>query len=832
MYDYLASKAKRMRKRLHRVTGDYRQAASSYSSAFKTYETEAGELQDAFEYREKWGDIASKYITDKTTGIETEYKGDDGATGKFGAAKTDYLGKLSAAQGTFNIGKTALDTEYYGDPDDDTSSGKFGSALSTYEGAIEKATTKATTDMGSLNVDYYGDPEDASAFGTLMKLTSKFGKLEADYQTKLEGLDRKAIADVTKSSEKFYGIADDPETEDVDESTPGEWGDAKTTFSESSTGKYLKDITSKLGLGDFDATGIETKEGLTQLGTEIGETYRTTKYTVGEGYDNPAYQSWKAMTDVIPDVKGVLSGDEKLIKGLGLRDPGGEDAQASAAKQFLDRIGYDTNFSGDDKLLWRNNRFEKEKYGTRWVESEIPWIKTPSYGITGYDDLTSSILSHIDSRTESLYTDTSQGFSVKDVEDFIGKTTGSKFDKWGNEIKSRDKSDSISFDDWLKKNPSVIYETGTKTESFDDWRTRKEMPSYTEYLKDPKFSLPEPVFNIESFLQIHKDAAALGLWGDDLQTYLTSHADDAYTPSESPLSEEGYTEDLTSRYKTALESGDLTSEYQFISPKMKDLYDKEIIGKKIYNTIYESEDWTTRDKTWNQINIDYGEEETGIKDTLALDKGAAGTTYKTDFGILEKSYGTESTRIQTALEQVLGIMDDPDTEKDETVMGSAEKTYRSSVSTLNTELTTKLGKLTTALAGVTGTETEKGSALTGYETKVVELTTDYATALQDIYKDTGYTVPKGKFETAKETYEREEGEYETAYERLFGKKDDEKDTGAEGVFTSAKSAFDTLSADYTKLAGRIKKYERLGLLDPALRSKSYKRAKVGAGSYL
>ena len=826
---------------------------------------------------------------------------------------------MSAAQGTFNIGKTALDTEYYGDPDDDTSSGKFGSALSTYEGALESAGTTATEDQGTLNVEYYGKYSDAEydlrkkhGLGIDEASTGKFRKLETDYQTKLTGLDTKAIADVTKSSEKFYGIADDPETEDVDESTPGKWGDAKTTFSESSTGKYLKDITSKLGLGDFDATGIETKEGLTQLGTEIGETYRTTKYTVGEGYDNPAYQSWKAMTDVSPDVKGVLSGDEKLIKGLGLRDPGGEDAQASAAKKFLDRIGYDTNFSGDDKLLWRNNRFEKEKYGTRWVESEIPWIKTPSYGITGYDDLTSSILSHIDSRTESLYTDTSQGFSVKDVEDFIGKTTGSKFDKWGNEIKSRDKSDSISFDDWLKKQPSVIYETGTKTESFDDWRTRKEMPSYTEYLKDPKFSLPEPVFNTESFLQAHKDAATFGLSGDDLQTYMAAYDSDSfesyddwrirkempsyseyvkdpkfthgkysdaelefrkkynlpidpvktgkqeiplseegYTESlfskykddwyskkkdaplrESPLSEEGYTEDLISKYETALESGDLTSEYQFISPKMKDLYDKEIIGKKNYDTIYESEDWTTRDKTWNQINIDYGEEETGIKDTLALDKGAAGTTYKTDYGILEKSYGTESTRIQTALEQVLGIMDDPDTAKDETVMGSAKEAYISSVSTLNTELTTKLGKLTTALAGVTGTETEKGSALTGYETKVGELTTDYTTALQDIYKDTGYTGPKGKFETAKETYEREEGEYETAYERLFGKKDDEKDTGAEGVFTSAKSAFDTLSADYTKLAGRIKKYERLGLLDPTLRSKSYKRAKVGAGSYL
>ena len=96
-------------------------------------------------------------------------------------------------------------------------------------------------------------------------------------------------------------------------------------------------------------------------------------------------------------------------------------------------------------------------------------------------------------------------------------------------------------------------ETRDIYETFDEWKTRK-VPSYSEYVKDPKFT---KVFNIQSFLQIHEDAAALGLWGDDLQTYLTSHADDAYTPSESPLSESDYYSEFEGEYSEASESGDL-----------------------------------------------------------------------------------------------------------------------------------------------------------------------------------------------------------------------------------------------------------------------------------
>ena len=53
----------------------------------------------------------------------------------------------------------------------------------------------------------------------------------------------------------------------------------------------------------------------------------------------------------------------------------------------------------------------------------------------------------------------------------------------------------------------------------------------------------------------------------------------------------------------------------------------------------------------------------------------------------------------------------------------------------------------------------------------------------------------------------------------------------EGIFTSAKERFDKTTADYTKLVGRIKKFERLGL-GQEIKSKKFKQARAGAGSYL
>ena len=62
-----------------------------------------------------------------------------------------------------------------------------------------------------------------------------------------------------------------------------------------------------------------------------------------------------------------------------------------------------------------------------------------------------------------------------------------------------------------------------------------------------------------------------------------------------------------------------------------------------------------------------------------------------------------------------------------------------------------------------------------------------------------------------------------AAEKIFREK--------EGIFTSAKERFDTTTADYTKLVGRIKKFERLGM-GQEIKSKRFKQARAGAGSYL
>jgi len=116
----------------------------------------------------------------------------------------------------------------------------------------------------------------------------------------------------------------------------------------------------------------------------------------------------------------------------------------------------------------------------------------------------------------------------------------------------------------------------------------------------------------------------------------------------------------------------------------------------------------------------------------------------------------------------------------------------------------------------------------------------------DVEKDIGYLTGKTRDFTGKETSVERFGDsqdfkdYNTsldptrtqllqeqteagAAEKIFREK--------EGIFTSAKQRFDETTADYTKLVGRIKKFERLGL-GQEIKSKRFKQARAGAGSYL
>jgi len=108
---------------------------------------------------------------------------------------------------------------------------------------------------------------------------------------------------------------------------------------------------------------------------------------------------------------------------------------------------------------------------------------------------------------------------------------------------------------------------------------------------------------------------------------------------------------------------------------------------------------------------------------------------------------------------------------------------------------------------------------------------DFAKYKTDI--ETGDVITaRSEKKSAGDIFEKEKGEVGTWDE------DSQTGTGAladwkkkEGLFTSAKETFETLGADYATLTGRIKKFERLGFGEE-IKSKKFKRAKVGAGSYI
>jgi len=108
---------------------------------------------------------------------------------------------------------------------------------------------------------------------------------------------------------------------------------------------------------------------------------------------------------------------------------------------------------------------------------------------------------------------------------------------------------------------------------------------------------------------------------------------------------------------------------------------------------------------------------------------------------------------------------------------------------------------------------------------------DFAKYKTDI--ETGDVITaRSEKKSAGDIFEKEKGEVGTWDE------DSQTGTGAladwkkkAGLFTSAKETFETLGADYATLRGRIKKFERLGFGEE-IKSKKFKRAKVGAGSYI
>ena len=965
-YDFLASKAKRMRKRLSRVTGDYRQALSNYQSAYKTYTKEFEEAEEAKKFRDKYGSKAVKYMEDRKKKISTKYYGDEGKFGKLesayltslgtatkakdtgiasvdakyygteddpdtpdvdestpglfgsafetykttisdattnfqtsgknliteyfgteddpdtdvdessvgkfgesaakystamesalatyttdkGALDTKYLGveddpetdedetkeglfdtayktytsALSGAETTFNTGMSNLTKEYFGDPDDDTSVGKYEKALNTYTSAINTAGTTYDTTTKAIETKYYGTEDDPS--------TGKFSIAEKDYLGKVEAIGKEAVAKDKTAFETHYGIADDPTTKDVDEFKRGKIHDVQDTFKDTTDlGKRLSGMSDRYGIDVIGYAG--NKDHLKALGKGLRDTLGTVV---------------KADTDIrnVSDPYGVYGeamwGYDVLTKWLkGEVDDKYKDYQRLGSRA-MEALGL--SMSG---IKAEGGRIYEKYQAGAWWERSTKWRDiTHKYST---DFLTGQL--------EKMYSDT----GVKQIEDDIGFLTGTKYNFSGQSVKAR--PDPISFDKWMEGQSAITYfEDGSHA-----YKSKDEMMEL--YYKD--------VMGKKNFDTIYDSEEYKDYLGkvEGVHTSYSDAYDDIY-------GEGGYVE---------TETGKETTSYKSLFEKLTTDYGKEY--KTASDALYKV---TGREDDPSTPDVDESME------------GSAKTTYDTQIGLLDTAFQGASKTLLDAYQKVVGIQDDPDTEEDESVIGTAEQTYTSSLSKLETDYKTKLGKITKAYTDVAGDDENKGSALTTFETEKGSLTTEYEAAkkaIEDAYygivgkegtdeeegiigsaktaydtlmkqlnldykaetgaftsayektkteldekyetdtgaltgeyneetggitSETGYTDAHGKFLTGKEWYEKEEKELTSAYETLFGK--DETDEGLQGLFTSAKKSYDTLQADYAKLASRVKKYERLGLVDPVMKSKKYRAPKALAGSYL
>lgn len=182
----------------------------------------------------------------------------------------------------------------------------------------------------------------------------------------------------------------------------------------------------------------------------------------------------------------------------------------------------------------------------------------------------------------------------------LGKSEGTvsafeSFDSWR-------KTEAESFDQWLGRTKAdVTYDTETITESFSDWKTRTKPKSFDDWLKEG--SVESVTYDADG-TPVHKSK-------DQMLGF--------------------YHKDLAGKYKTALDSGDLTTEVKIPVHKTKEhtmsLYMDEITGKykkakSEYDTTYGSLPEGTgafysSDITKQLLHGEDGKIDEGVASTLA-----------------------------------------------------------------------------------------------------------------------------------------------------------------------------------------------------------------------
>ncbi|MAE81353.1 MAG: hypothetical protein CMB80_01365 [Flammeovirgaceae bacterium] len=205
---------------------------------------------------------------------------------------------------------------------------------------------------------------------------------------------------------------------------------------------------------------------------------------------------------------------------------------------------------------------------------------------------------------------------------------------------------------------------------------------------------------------------------------------------------------------------------------------------------------------------------------------------------LVKAFETDISKIQQDYTDVIDYPDDPLTDADE---GGLKQQYQTAYDKYISEYEGRLGKEATDTEGATGLVSEYKEAYSGvfsdYEKEKGTAYGSYTSDVEGFETGVDYLAKTGQFETALATLTREQHEY-------FGESyDPYTQTGtlggaagklaeAGGAFTSAKETFDALGSEYAQVQSKIAKYRRLGLLDPVMRSRRYRKPKLGAGSFI
>ncbi len=742
---------------------------------------------------------------------------------------------------------------------------KYGAEALAYVSGTEKLSTAAKKGLKGLQTEYYGDEETEGKFKQLHKqYFGEGGKVESlrgEYfgeGAKIGAFDEEGKLDITKGSihEEFYAL-DDPAT-DIDESgvyealqdkkkaqqlpfheeyLGSDWekvltGGAKAggrfaelqagldtkvekaqaEFAKSESGKKLKGILTALP----ESAGIDVEAGMKYgdaeafkpIGTGIQQFYRGTHgYSKSKPRLNLQYARVAAKT-----MEGLESAPDrgKYIT-----------SQFEAIENALETIGTEKS-SGGTNLIFvdkKRGRISKKHWGKHVAGPfGIGKVWNPFYSWT--EDVTSKYIGKSKNQRADAYS------VIEQQEKDIGFLTGTMQDVTGKEI---DVSEVSSKRDYFWKYigpaaPEPIKEPVPGTAGADEML----MPDHYQPAKFLEKYDKEQLWN--EWTTKHYEGEITNEMYEEFQTKMEGE-----TPEDWMKTLSWYKPPETIE-KSSRETSGRAKGGNYVKPPSPGpgwFWDerKRDAGAGKWARIY---DIPGMQNEWEKVF--YGGDYLGTKAGWVkrdVDIKSALTQFReVDLPGLETEYSGKLKGVQDAFKEWMTDAEGEFTGKLQTAADDFKRLLGTLPAKVDDPATTKVDE--TIGTGILGDySTEKEELTTEMTGEGEGITSQYET---DIGALTGRE-SLGKFETAAETLAKELKEYYgedydpyTKTGTLGGALAEY--TTASERFSSAKAAFDELGSEYSALQSRLSKYRRLGILNPAMVSRRYKKAKLGAGSYI